>query len=60
MLTNLNKDTDERVLEELTRSHPLKRILSTTEVAESVKHLVTGSQHINGVNLIINAASDVI
>lgn len=59
MQTNIHS-LDERVLEEITSSHPLKRLLSTQETAEAVKYFVYCSSQINGANLIINAASHVI
>lgn len=58
MQTTLTADTDERMVEEMQRNHPLKKLLSTEEVAESVNYLVNCSQQVNGTNLIINAASD--
>lgn len=60
MQTHLNSDTDDRVLEDIINSHPLKKLLTPEEVAESVSHLVNASQQINGVNLIINSAIDII
>jgi 3-oxoacyl-[acyl-carrier protein] reductase len=60
MQTNLTNDTDERIVEEMINAHPLKKLLSPVEVAESIAFLINSSQQINGTNLIINAASDVI
>lgn len=60
MRTPLNKDTDERIFEELESKHPLKRLLTTEEVASEVLALLNSSQHLNGTNRIINAAEDVI
>lgn len=59
MRTNLIRDVDERVLEELVAAHPLKRFLGPREVAETVAFLAgPASAHINGTNLILNAAAD--
>lgn len=58
--TNLNKDTDERVIEEMIFQNPLKKLLTPAEIADSVAFLTTSTRHINGINLIINAATDVI
>lgn len=59
MLTDLTAQTDERILEEMIGSHPLKRILTPDEVADAAEYLVRASQHVNGTNLIINAAGDI-
>ncbi len=59
MQTAFTDDTDERVVEEMINSHPLKRILTPEEVADSVLFFVNGTQQINGVNLVMNAASDI-
>jgi 3-oxoacyl-[acyl-carrier protein] reductase len=58
MKTRLTSDTDERIMEEMTGKHPLKKLLSTQEVADSVVYFLNASQQVNGVNLVINAASD--
>lgn len=59
MQTPLNSDVDERVVEEIIKSHPLKKLLLPDEVAEVVAFFSTCSQHINGVNLLINAGTDI-
>ena len=59
MLTNFTKDTDERVIEQMAADHPLKKILTASEVAASVHYLVFASQQINGINLIINSAANI-
>lgn len=56
MRTSLTAGTDERVLEQLTAAHPLKRLLTCEETADAVVYLLGASQQINGVNLMINAA----
>ena len=58
MQTNLTSDTDERVIDQMNKEHPLKRLLTTDEVAEAVKFFIRSSQQINGTNLIINAGAD--
>jgi 3-oxoacyl-[acyl-carrier protein] reductase len=61
MVTNLTRDVDERVLEALVDNHPLKRLLTPAEAAIAVAFLAgPASVHINGVNLVLNAASDVV
>lgn len=60
MQTQLTQDTDERIIEEMQKSHPLKTLLKPEEVAETVLFLVRSSQQINGINLVINAAADIV
>ncbi len=60
MLTRLTAGTDERIQQQLTQSHPLKRLLTPDEVADTVQYLTTCSQQINGINLIINAGVHVV
>ena len=60
MATRLTCDTDERVVEEMVSRHPLKRLLSTAEVAEAVEFFLAAPLHVNGTNLIINAGSEML
>jgi 3-oxoacyl-[acyl-carrier protein] reductase len=60
MKTGLTSDTDERVIYELESKHPLKRLLPPENVAETVMFLCTASVYINGVNLYINAAENLV
>jgi len=60
MLTALNQNTDERILNQMIDAHPLKKLLTPEEVADSVHFLVESTQQINGINLVINAAENVI
>jgi len=59
MRTGLTADTDERVIEQMVSMHPLKKLLSTEEVAETVKFLVTASKNINGIDLLMNAGENI-
>ena len=52
-------EIDDRILEQMTMAHPLKRLLTTKEVAETILYLVNCSQQINGVNITINAAQNI-
>lgn len=54
MDTAINKDLDYRLKEEMIKTHPLKRLLTTNEVADTVNFLVTASPHINGQNIFLN------
>lgn len=60
MLTSLTSDTDERTVEQIKNSNPLKQLLKPEEVAEAVVFLSKCSSHINGINLIMNAGSNVV
>ena len=60
MLTDLNKGTDERILEDARMKLPLKKFLTPEETAEAVQFLVNCSQQINGNNIVINQAEDLI
>ena len=60
MQTDFTSDTDERVIEEQVANHPLKKLLSTEEVAASVSYLVHCSLHVNGINLVLNAGSNLV
>ncbi len=60
MATKLTSDTDERIVEQMTSQHPLKRLLTTNEVAETVEFFLNAPLHINGTNLLINAASEIL
>lgn len=55
MKTRLTSEFDERIIEQMTENHPLKKLLTVEEVAEMVQMLTTASSHINGVNLAVNA-----
>ena len=59
MKTALTADTDERIVEDMLKHHPLKNLLRIEEVAESVAFLVRAPQHMNGTNLVLNAAEDI-
>lgn len=58
MLTDFNQDVDARLVDDIIAAHPLGKLLSPAEVADTVSFLVTCSQHINGANIVMNAATD--
>jgi NAD(P)-dependent dehydrogenase (short-subunit alcohol dehydrogenase family) len=60
MQTDLTAGTDERIIEEMINAHPLKKLLDPSEAAQAVNYLINASQHVNGTNMVINAASDLI
>jgi 3-oxoacyl-[acyl-carrier protein] reductase len=55
MQTNFTRDVDERIIKQMTQNHPLKKLLTKEEVADSVDFLVHSSNQINGLDLLINA-----
>lgn len=59
MQTNLTLDVDERVIEQIINDHPLKKILTVEEVAESVLFLANASSQINGVDIVLNAGTNI-
>ena len=59
MQTNFTSNVDERIIDQIINDNPLKKILSTSEVAESVSYLVNSSQQINGIDLLINSADNI-
>lgn len=58
MAGGLNKDTDERVLEELIKNSTAGRLLTFDETAEVVKYLLTAPEKINGANISVRAGMD--
>jgi 3-oxoacyl-[acyl-carrier protein] reductase len=56
MATPLNDQTDERVIENLIKAHPLKKLLTVEEVAEVVLFLCNSSAQLNGQNIFLNSA----
>ena len=60
MLTNLAADVDERVVEQMQDRHPLKKLLTPSEVADAVIYFVNASQQVNGTHLVINAAQNIL
>jgi NAD(P)-dependent dehydrogenase (short-subunit alcohol dehydrogenase family) len=58
MKTNIHATMDERIVEQITEGHPLKKLLTTEEVAESVLFLVNATSQINGVDLVLNAGTN--
>lgn len=60
METALNRKIDERTVEDILERHPLKQILTIEETADAVVFLTGCTQQINGINLVINSAENVI
>lgn len=60
MQTNLTADTDTRLVENMISDNPNKRLLREEEVADVVLFLINTTSQINGQNIIINAAKDLV
>lgn len=60
METNLSASVDERIIEQMRANHPLKKLLTPTEVADAVVYLTNASQQVNGMNIVINAAQNIL
>lgn len=60
MQTNFSSFVDERIVEQMQTGHPLKKLLTPEEVADSVVFLVNASQQVNGVHIVINAAQNIL
>ena len=58
MQTNIANDVDERVIEQIIENHPLKRLLTIEEVADAVLFLTKATTHLNGIDMLINAGSN--
>lgn len=56
METGMHSEMDERLIEQMRESHPLKKFLSPEDVADTVICLLKSSVHLNGTDILINAA----
>ncbi len=59
MRTPLTADVDERILGGIIAAHPRKELLTVTEVAKCVADLSNATNHINGINMVINAGQNI-
>jgi 3-oxoacyl-[acyl-carrier protein] reductase len=59
MPTSFTWKMDERVVGQMKENHPLKKLLSPEEVAETVAFLATTSNHMNGMDIVLNAGMDI-
>lgn len=50
-------EVDERILDQMVKEHPLKKLLTPEEVAQMVKFFVDAPQQVNGVKLPVNAGT---
>lgn len=51
---------DERIIEQMEHDHPLKQLLQPQEVAEVVCMILSSSNQLNGVNIPVNAAQNIL
>lgn len=58
MNTGMTAEMDERIVEQMTISHPYKKLLTVEEVAQTISKLLEMSNHVNGVNIPLNAATN--
>lgn len=56
MQTNF-AEVDERILEQMVKEHPLKKLLTPEDVAKTVKFFVDAPQYVNGVKMPVNAGT---
>ena len=59
MRTALTGDVDERIVEQMELNHPNKKLLTPNEVAETVLFLTNAGNHINGVDILMNAGENI-
>jgi hypothetical protein len=57
MQTNLTASFDDRTIQQMKENHPLKKILTVEEVAETVFSLANDVSK-NGVNIVIGAGTN--
>jgi 3-oxoacyl-[acyl-carrier protein] reductase len=60
MQTNLTSKIDKRIIETMINENPNDELLKEEDVSQAVEFLVNCTPQINGLNLVINAASDLI
>lgn len=60
MRTGFTSSTDSRVIEQMESVHPLKRLLEPQEVADVICFLAYSSSQLNGVNIPINAGTNIL
>lgn len=59
MQTAMTSSTDERMVAQMIENHPLKKLLTVEEVAETVRFLTNAPAHINGVDIVLNAGTNI-
>jgi 3-oxoacyl-[acyl-carrier protein] reductase len=59
MQTQLTSEVDARIIDQMISKHPLKKLLTVEEVAETVLFLTNASTQINGVDIILNSGANI-
>jgi 3-oxoacyl-[acyl-carrier protein] reductase len=59
MQTKLTSNVDERIIEQMKSHHPLKKLLTVEEVAETVQYLTKASSQINGIDILLNSGINI-
>ncbi|MBL4879846.1 MAG: SDR family oxidoreductase [Oleispira sp.] len=59
MQTKLTSSVDNRIIDQMISNHPLKKLLTIDEVAETVLFLTKASSHINGVDILMNHGNNI-
>jgi len=59
MLTNLTSGIDERVIDQIRENQPGKKLMTPEQVAHGVSKLIYQPNNLNGVDLIMNALTDI-
>ncbi|PWA03849.1 SDR family oxidoreductase [Flavobacterium psychrotolerans] len=59
MQTNLTATFDDRILDQMIENHPLKKLLTVEEVAETVLFLAHASNQMNGIDILLNAGATI-
>jgi NAD(P)-dependent dehydrogenase (short-subunit alcohol dehydrogenase family) len=59
MLTKLTSGVDNRIIAQMIDNHPLKKLLTVEEVAETVLFLTNASSQINGIDVVMNSGTNI-
>jgi NAD(P)-dependent dehydrogenase (short-subunit alcohol dehydrogenase family) len=59
MQTAITSNLDIRMIDQMMNEHPLKKLLSVEEVADTILYLVNASPQLNGVDIVINSATNI-
>ena len=60
LLTNLTKDIDERVIDQIRQNHPMQKLLTVDEVADNVKLMTNALYKKNGFDLILGSTASIL
>ena len=58
MDTALNEGLDPRLKEAMVKHHPLKKLLTPADVADTVKFLIEAPAHLNGQNIFLDTGKN--